>query len=270
MSNGMRAFEANGEMLQRFGFNIGMGSAHTARTMMLSELESLLSYVNSVDATRDTYIEAIVDSNCLGKRSGRTRQLTARHLVELYSLDSETTIFRSMLEFWERDREGQPLLALLCAYARDSLLRLSAPFILSLEEGQAVSTEDMEEFIEDKVPGRFSNATLKSLSQNINSTWTQSGHLSGKAKKIRKKAKATQGSVAFALFLGFLCSVQGKPLFETEYVKVLDCSTSLALELAEEAASRGSLVMKRIGDIIEIQFPSLLTNEEMGWLHEPY
>jgi hypothetical protein len=73
--------------LARFGFSFQRGGAHTARTMMLEELGALLTYVDHPKADRSDYLQAIDDQNCLGKRSGKTRVLTYRHLVDLYSLD---------------------------------------------------------------------------------------------------------------------------------------------------------------------------------------
>ena len=73
--------------LERLGFSYERGGVHTARTMMLAELRALLSYVDVADAARADYLEAIQNANCLGKRSGKTRTLTFRHLADLYALD---------------------------------------------------------------------------------------------------------------------------------------------------------------------------------------
>ena len=73
--------------LERYGFSYERGGVHTARTMMLVELRALLSYVETADAPKSEYLEAIQAVNCLGKRSGKTRALTYRHLADLYALD---------------------------------------------------------------------------------------------------------------------------------------------------------------------------------------
>jgi len=52
--------------------------------MMLAELRQLFAYVDNPDASKETYFEAINTANCLSKRSGKTRVLTYRHLVDLY------------------------------------------------------------------------------------------------------------------------------------------------------------------------------------------
>ncbi len=251
------------KQLSRFGFNFERGGAHTARTMMVEELITLLAYVEHSDADKSDYLRAICHENCLGKRSGKTRILTYRHLVTLYSLERTNIIFRSLLYFWNRDIEGRPLLALLCTYARDSVFRSTAPFILKFPEGATINRESLEEFIDSQEPDRFSEATLTSTAQNINSTWTKSGHLCGRARKLRSRASPTAGSVSYALFLGYLTSVRGQALFQTEYAKLLDCAFDKSIELAEEASCKGWIIFKRIGDVIEVLFPNLITREEM-------
>lgn len=254
--------------LTRFGFSFERGGAHSSRTIMLEELRTLLTCVDRIDAEKSDYFHAINEENCLGKRSNKTRLLTYRHLTDLYSLDHTKVLFRSILFFWKRDQNSLPLIALLCAYARDSILRSAAPFILKIPEGATISRKALEEFIDALEPGRFSKATLKSTAQNINSTLTKSGHLVGKAKKIRARAVPTAGSVSYALLLGYLQGVRGQELFQTEYVKLLECSFERAIELAEEASRRGWIILKRVGDVIEVLFPLLINQEEMEWLRE--
>jgi hypothetical protein len=260
--------DSNNEVLTRFGFSFTLGGAHSARTMMLEELTALLSYVDNPAATKADYWRAIETDNCLGKRSGKTRTLTSRHLTDLYSLDPSVVLFRVLLYFWQRDRVSHPLIAILCAYCRDSILRSTAEYILAAPEGAVVTRESVEQLIEDKYPGRFSKATLKSTAQNTNSSWTQAGHLSGRARKVRSRAEPGAGSVSYALFLGYLTGARGMSLFETEYMRLLDCPPIRAVELAEEASRRGWVNFKRVGDVIEVSFPGLLNGKEAGWLRE--
>ncbi len=258
----------NINMLTSFGFKFNRNGAHTSRTMMLDEIRVLLSYFDNPDTEKNEYLQAIEEDNCLGKRSGSTRKLTSRHLVELYGLAPSIPLFRILLYFWKRDHDGQPLIALLCAFARDSILRSSTPFIQAYSKGQSVTREAMEEFIEKQEVGRFSKATLKSTAQNINSTWTKSGHLQGRVKKSRSQANATPGSVSYALLLGYLTGVRGVSLFQTEYAKLLDCSMERSIELAEEASRKGWIVVKRVGNVVEVLFPNILSETEMEWIRE--
>lgn len=252
--------------LSKFGFRFNRGGAHLSRTMMLEDLSNLLEYINDPNADKTDYLSAIKEDNCLGKRSGKTRELTNRHLVSLYSLDTTDILFRSLLFFWHRDPAGRPLLALLCACARDSILCATAPFILNLPEGSVVTQEVMAAHIDDMEPGRFSSATLKSTAQNVNATWTQSGHLQGRVRKIRTPAIPTPGSAAYALLLGYLTGTRGPALFKTDYARLLDCSFDRAIELAREASHRGWIVFKQVGDIIEVVFPTLINGQELAQL----
>lgn len=254
--------------LDNFGFNLEHGGAHLARTMMFSELDTLLNYVDNPSLGRPDYLHAIKEENCLGKRSGKTRILSYRHLVALYSLDPSQIVFRALLFFWSRDIAGRPLLALTCTYIRDPLFRRSASFILKIHEGSIVSRVCVEEMIEIEEPGKYSPATLKSAAQNINSTLTQSGHLEGRNVKRRVLAHATPGSVGYALLLGYLAGARGQLLFQTEYIKLLDCSFDKALELAEDASRRGWIVLKRVGDVVEVLFPNIINQEERELLRE--
>ena len=263
-----RLNQVRNNISNRFGFRNQRSGVHLARTMMLEELRLLLSFVDDPQADKSIYVQAIENENCLSKRSGNTRSLTARHLSDLYGLDPSITIFHALRFFWKRDPDGQSLLALLCAYARDSILRSSAAFIQNHSPGQIVSRQALEKFIDHQEPGRFSKATLKSTAQNINSTWTQSGHLKGRAKKVRTQAQATPGSVSYALLLGYLNGARGESIFKTEYAGLLDCSFYRLIELATEASQKGWIVFKRLGEVIEVLFPNVLSEKEMEWIRE--
>ncbi len=252
----------------RYGFSYERGGVHTARTMMLAELQALLSYVEKADAPKAEFLEAIQTANCLGKRSGKTRALTYRHLVDLYALDPSLMLFRALRFFWQRDIDGQPLLAALCAYSRDPIFRATASFVLEFQEGATVTREAMEEFIDAQEPGRFSKATLKSTAQNINSSWTQSGHLAGRVRKVRARAVATPGAVSLALLLGYVSGLRGESLLKSDFTRMLDCSFEKTIELAEDASRRGWISLKRVGQVVEVLFPNLITAQEMEWLRE--
>jgi hypothetical protein len=246
------------------GFKGGRGGAHASRTIMLDELRHLISCVDRSGVTVTDYRAAIVDDNCLSKRSAKTRELTYRHLNDLYALNPSIMLFRGLLYFWSRDEVAQPLLALLCAYCRDPLLRSSASLVLGAPEGAIISREAVEGHIEQLNPGRFSPATLKSTAQNINSSWTKAGHLTGRARKIRHRLVPSPGGAAYAVFLGHLSGIRGMALFDSEYSKLLDCPAERVLDLVQDAAARGWLTMNRIGDVVEVNFPQLLRGSNGG------
>lgn len=72
--------------MARLGFRMGRSGAHASRTMMLEEIQTLLDALPA-NATRAGYVEGVVDANLLGKGTAKARELTAKHLVELYGLD---------------------------------------------------------------------------------------------------------------------------------------------------------------------------------------
>lgn len=264
----MTQINKNKNNLVRFGFSFERGGVHTARTIMLNELTALLSFVDDPKATKSSFLDAIQSANCLGKRSGKTRALTFRHLSDLYGLDPNLLIFRTLRFFWQRDPKGQPLLAALCAYCRDPIFRNTASFVLGFKEGTIVTRESLEAFIDQQEPNRFSEATLKSTAQNINSSWTKTGHLYGRTRKARTCASATPGAVSFALLLGYVSGLRGDTLLNSEYTQLLDCSYAKILELAEDASRRGWISLNRVGQIIEVNFPNLITDHELEWLRE--
>jgi len=234
---------------------------------MIEDLQLLLDAVPNASHLEE-YISAIEEANCLGKRTQKTRNYSADYLIELYTLNPQVPIYRTLLYFWKRDSEARPLLALLCSASRDSLLRSSLKVILNTPETANLTRQTMEEFIDALEHGRFSKATLKSVAQNINSSWTKSGHLTGKVKKIRSRANATPATVAYALYLSYLEGARGIELFETDYLKMMDCSREKAMELAEIASMRGWMVFKRIGNVVEALFPNLISEEEATWFNE--
>lgn len=187
----------------RFGFRDGARGTHGSRTILLQDLRQLL-HGCPTDASRSDYQHAIVDDNLLGKRTAQTRRITLQKLSELYGLDPALPVFRGLRRLWDGDEPGQPLLALLCAFARDPLLRSSAPVLLAQPDGAAVSPGLFVSFLKDQLEQRMSDQTLLACGQRLASTFTQSGHLRGHAVRRRQRASATPGSVAYALFLGYL------------------------------------------------------------------
>jgi hypothetical protein len=251
--------------LHRFGFTFGKGGAHAARTMMLSELRCLLDGVDA-GAQRPDYRTAIVDSNVLDKATWKARQLTFDHLSDLYGLDPTVCLFRVFRQLWYLEDEGRPVLALLSALARDALLRLSAPLILAMKSHEQLTRERTEQLFADWSHGRLSPASLKAIAQRINGTWTQAGYLTGHVTKRRVAPAITPTAVTFALFLGFLEGRLAQRLFSSDWTRVLDLSEKQLFELTRSAATRGLVVLRRTGGVVEVRFPDYLTKQEQEWL----
>jgi hypothetical protein len=95
--------EADEVRLRDAGFRWGEKGTHTSRTIMLKELRAVLANCRS-DATRDDYVAAIHEDNCLGKRTAATRKLSSQRLSELYALDPKVPLFRVMRRCWYATR----------------------------------------------------------------------------------------------------------------------------------------------------------------------
>ena len=259
---GGMGLRTHGDLPQTFGFRNGLGGAHTSRTMMLSEFSILLE-TEPHDATRDELRRAIIDENILGKSTVTTRRRAARMLSELYALRRDVPLFRALTYFWEKDSPGRPLLALLCAVARDPILRLTAKAVLPAKPGDLVDKSVLEETITDAAPGHFAPSTVQKIARNANSTWTQSGHLQGLRVKRRTRPKATPAAAAYALLLGYLAGASGQMLLSTFWAQLLDTPKDQLASLAADASARGWIAYRQSGQVVEVRFPELLTPEEM-------
>jgi hypothetical protein len=234
------------------------GGPSTSQTIMVSSLDRLLQLL-PVEATTDAYRAAIQDENVLGKQTAGAREWAFRQLRRFYALDPTSLLFRALRDLWPIDRAGQPVLAVLCAMARDPVLRASSSMVTSLELGAEVSAADFEDAIEDSFPGAYAMSTRRTTAQKLASSWNQSGHLRAeRGKKIRTRATCTPADVAYALLLGHLEGVRGQPLFETLWAKALDQPTSHLFDLAATASQHGMLELRHAGGVAEVGFGELL------------
>ncbi|MGE5580217.1 MAG: hypothetical protein ACM3WU_09265 [Bacillota bacterium] len=225
---------------------------------MLQEVAALLSRCQP-DASHGEYIAAIVDDNCLGKKTAATRRLSAQRLSELYGLDRKILLFRVFRRLWDAAKSDQGLLALLLALARDPLLRATAEPVLRMSPGQELARHEMAEAVRVAVGDRLNDSTLDKVLRNAASSWTQSGHLRGYSHKLRQVVSPTPVSTAYALLLGFLCGFRGQALFETFWARVLDCTSSEMLDLAVDARRLGFLDVTYGGGVVQVSLAPLLT-----------
>ena len=207
--------------LSHFGFKFGKNGAHSSRSMMLEELRALF-LAAPVSATLEQYQEEIVSHNCLNKSTENSRRLTFRHLKDLYGLDTRLPLFRVLRLLWDIKPAAQSVLALQLAYARDPLFHISSDYILSHNAGELIYREEIETLLSKDDPTRFSPASLKSFSININGSWAQAGYLNGKVKKIRQSPAISPINVTYALFQGYLSGLSGERLFNSAWTKLLD------------------------------------------------
>lgn len=212
------------------------------------------------------YKDAVVGQNVLGKRTLNSRQRSFRYLRELYGLDPGILLFRALRDLWDADPAEQPLLAMLCALARDPSLRATAQAILPLPSGQSVTANDLAQALMDRYPGSYSLAVASKVGRNAASSWTQSGHLCGHNKKVRTSPVSGPSSAAYALLLGHFDGAVGGALLESFWTQVLNVPLSVVLEYAMTASQRGWIELRHGGGVTDITFRHLLRGdpEEAG------
>jgi hypothetical protein len=252
--------------LPRLGFRLGDKGTHSSRTMMLSELQSLLSAVPG-NRERPDYEQAVLEDNCLAKQTLATRTLSLQRLSELYGLDPGIPLFRIMRDLWNVTQESQPQLALLLALARDPLLRISASPVLNTAIGKEFARQEMTDALADATGGRFNESTLDKIVRNASSSWTQSGHMQGRARKFRQQVRATPAASAFAFLLGYMQGIRGQNLFQCPWVKALDLDELEARERADDVKRLGLLDIKQSGSLIDIAFPTLMNETDKELLY---
>lgn len=243
------------------GFKTGASTTHTSRTMMVEELSVLLESAGEA-VHRERLVELIVEENILGKPTAATRRITVQRLSELYALDTSVVLFRALIRLWRADRDSLPLLALMCALARDSLFRVSAPAVVLLREGQSLDRDALMEALRFQAGSRLNGAVLEKVVRNVAASWTQSGHLQGRVLKRRRRVTATPAAVTMALLLGYLQGLRGPSILGTLWCSVLDSTPEALSGLAARAALAGLLRFRQAGDVLEIAFPDLLTKHE--------
>ena len=176
-----------------YGFRIKPGGAHVGKTMMLPDVRLLFA----ASSPNTDYVELrrlVLEDNVLLKATVSNRKEVFARLTDLYGLQKEILLYRSLRTLWETGEQEQPLLALLCALARDTILQATAEPVLAQEVGTVVAPATLAASIEATFPDRYSAKTKLSMSQNAGASWTQAGHLVGKVPKVRTKVVAGPAS----------------------------------------------------------------------------
>ncbi len=223
---------------------------------MLAELQSVFSAV-ATTSDRAAYAAAIIEENCLEKSTVSTRRLSNQRLGELYALDPSVMLFRILRGLWDTDAEARPLLAMLAALARDPLYMASAAAVLSHPIGAEIQRAPIREALLSLTGERLKEETLDKVVRNVSSSWTQTGHLTGRTFKYRQRVSATPTALVFALWLGHVAGFQGSELLSNGWITALDCTATSARALALEAKRLGLIDLRIVGDIVEFEFDRL-------------
>jgi hypothetical protein len=235
------------------------GGTNTSHTIAVGALGTLLDSVPA-KASADSYRHAVLDANVLGKATDGARWRTYRYLRELYLLDPGSLLFRALRDLWPADPSSLPLLAGLCALARDAVFLASGAAIMDSPPGKVLRAADLAAAVEARFPGNYGAGTLAKIGRNTFSSWEQTGHLApGRpGSKVRTQPPCGPAPVAYALLLGQLEGVRGRALFETRWAQALDRPASQLLDLAATASRQRMLELRSAGGIVEVGFRELL------------
>ncbi|MFC3430946.1 hypothetical protein [Sphingobium fuliginis] len=232
-----------------FGMRLAGGGAHQSKTMMFDELDLLLG-TGLQSATELAH--AVIEDNVLGKSTKNSRGLTYRHMVSLYGLNAQPALSKVLMRLWTEDLAGRRLNCLLVALARDPLLRDSAPVVLETPKGTQLYRQQVETAFNAAHPDRMSEKMVRSLAQNCNASWTQSGHLEGRAKKIRRRVSPTPSNAALAALIASACGFGGPSILSSIWLQVLDLTPDQALDQLRRAEGLGLAKIRAAGDVTEI------------------
>jgi hypothetical protein len=242
------SYAEDSQLPLRTGFKLKGGGPHQSKTMMLADLGVLLAAHMECRPN-----EAVVGDNLLGKPSVRAREAAAYQLRQLYGVgDAPPPISLALFALWRRDPPGRPLLALLCALARDPTLRDSADVVLDAQLGTQVRAPEFAAAYEIRQPGRLGANSAASLSRNAASSWMQAGHLLGAVRKTRVRAKPTPAIAAYAALLASICGFGGASLLECRWLDILDRPAEDRLALLRQAEGLGLVRVRQAGDVLEI------------------
>jgi hypothetical protein len=232
------------------GFRFAPGGVLLTKTIMLAELTTVLSRVP--DSNPATVRNTVTLDNLLGKPTGTARRLALSRLNTLYGILTPGPIQIAALRLWARNVAGRPLLALLCALAREPMLRQTALPVVNAPAGASVRWPDLASAILAEYPDRYSPKMLRSLAQNCVASWTQSGHLQGRVNKRRRRADPSPESAAYAALLGSVAGFGGPALLRSPWMRLLDRSEPDLLSLLRRAESVGLARVAAGGGVIQI------------------
>lgn len=237
------------------GFTLATLRTTASHTIGIPHLVELLREVPS-DASADQYRQAVVEDNILGRPTLAGRQRSFRHLRELYFLDPGRVEFAALRSLWDIDPAAQPLLAGLLAFTRDEVLRASFAAVADLPVGSGVTSADLTAAVAAQFGNEMSESTLGKTGRNTGACWTQTGHLAGRAKKVRTEVEARPVAIAYAAYLGHLAGGRGLGVLDNPWSQILGLAPGRTLEALRDAHTQGLLDLLVAGNVVDVSFPT--------------
>ena len=206
-----------------------------------------------------------MQDNVFNKKTESSKKRTIRYLTQLYGFQDDDLSFKALEDYWRKVEEDEkPLLAFLYAIRKDYLLRESISFVKSIPFDQKVPVEGFEANIINHNPNQFTDKTLRSVAQNIASSWKQASSIEGKVKSIRKKQQPSYRTVAFAFSMAYLDDKRGEYMLDHPSVKCLDMKGEELLDLIKSAADRDLVRYNRSGTTMVVSFENYLQRLKDG------
>lgn len=228
---------------------------HTSRTIMFAELQKVMDYAIENNDYDDT-----LNQNVTRKKTQSGQEKTAKYLRNLYGFDVNNPSFKAFSYFWTiADVSEKPLLSFIYAINHDNILEESISVVQETMLGEKVTVERLDENIEKYHPARYSEATRRSMAQNIGSSWKQAGFIVGKVKNIRTQPEINYQVACFAYLLAYLNGARGEFIWNNIGVKALCLNEIRLRELAFECAKRDLMQYQYAGSVTAISFNNLLS-----------
>lgn len=237
--------------LARLGFDEGCRGVHTSRTMMFAELDAVMGAVRPPHAPKAVR-DAIVEDNILGKATRSGRKNSATKLIDLYSFNPEQQLFYAFEVLWRAASTSRPVLAVLLALSRDTVLRASIETVIGAPIGSTITKEQLYKSLLAGFASKYAETTLQSTTRNIVSSWRQSGHIKGENPIVRAKAPADFHAAAFALLMGYLRGLRGYNLLSSVWVRLMDFDPGELEAAIADAHRHGLITSRKIGEVIEL------------------
>ncbi|GAA8854177.1 hypothetical protein DUHN55_46390 [Helicobacter pylori] len=236
-------------------FTLGTLRTTASHTIGIPHLVELLREVPAT-APAEQYREAVVEGNVLGRPTQAGRQRSFRHLRELYFLDPQRPEFVALRYFWDIDLSSRPLLAGQLAFTRDEVFRASFSAIAALPAGSGVTSADLTTAVAAQFDSEMSESTLAKTGRNTGACWTQTGHLAGRAKKVRTDVEARPVAIAYAAYLGHLAGGRGLGVLDNPWSQILGLAPGRSLEALRDAHTQGLLDLLVAGNVVDVAFPA--------------
>ncbi|PPI25963.1 hypothetical protein C5D44_10385 [Rathayibacter sp. AY1B5] len=152
---------------------------------------------------------------------------------------------------------SHPLLAGLLAVTRDQVLRASFTAIVDLPAGARVTSGDLTAAVAAQFGNEMSESTLEKTGRNTGACWTQTGHLIGRAKKVRTEVEIHPAAIAYAAYLGHLAGRRGLGVLDNPWSQILGIAPGRTLQALKEAHTHGLLDLLVAGNVVDVSFPAL-------------